>query len=106
MITGKLSDHERGWIIGDFEKSLLRTKEFEVCVRVHPKGEVWPAHVHKISTEYNVLISGSMRMCGVELVTGDTFIVAPNEVADPVFHEDCTVMCIKAPSLPKDKYLV
>jgi hypothetical protein len=47
-----------------------------------------------------------MRMCGVELVTGDTFIVAPNEIADPIFHEDCTVMCVKAPSLPKDKYLV
>jgi quercetin dioxygenase-like cupin family protein len=106
MIVGKLNDHIRGWIIGDFEKSLLRTKDFEVSVRVHPKGEIWPAHLHKIATEYNVLISGSMYMCGVELITGDTFIVEPNEVADPIFHEDCTVLCIKTPSIPGDKYLI
>jgi len=105
MIVGKLNDHIGGWIIGDFEKSLLRTKDFEVSVKVHPKGEIWPAHFHKIATEYNVLISGSMSMCGVELITGDTFIVEPNEVADPVFHEDCTVMCIKVPSIIGDKYL-
>jgi hypothetical protein len=106
MKVGKLSNHNRGWIIGDFENSLLCTKEFEVCVRIHPKGEIWPAHLHKIATEYNVLISGSMKMCGVELVTGDTFIVEPNEIADPIFHEDCTIVCVKTPSIPTDKYIV
>lgn len=106
MKVGKLSNHNRGWIIGDFENSLLRTKEFEVCVRVHPKGEIYPAHLHKIITEYNVLVSGSMRMCGVELVAGDTFIVEPDEVADPIFHEDCTIVCVKTPSVPTDKYIV
>jgi hypothetical protein len=106
MKIGKLTDHERGWIIGDFEKSLLRTKDFEVCVRVHPKGELYGAHYHKIITEYNVLVSGKMTMCGVELNTGDTFIVEPNEIADPVFLEDCTVVCVKTPSIPGDKYIV
>jgi mannose-6-phosphate isomerase-like protein (cupin superfamily) len=106
MKVGKLSNHNRGWIIGDFENSLARTKDFEVCVRVHPKGEVWPAHTHKIVTEYNVLISGSMSMCGVELVSGDTFIVEPNEIADPIFYEDCTIVCVKTPSVPTDKYIV
>ena len=106
MKVGKLSNHNRGWIIGDFENSLVRTKDFEVCVRVHPKGEVWPAHTHKIATEYNVLISGSMSMCGVELESGDTFIVEPNEIADPIFHEDCTIVCVKTPSVPTDKYIV
>jgi quercetin dioxygenase-like cupin family protein len=106
MKVGKLSNHDRGWIIGDFENSLLRTNEFEVCVRVHPKGEVWPAHTHKIATEYNILISGSMTMCGIELITGDTFIVESNEIADPIFHEDCTIVCVKTPSIPTDKYIV
>jgi len=106
MKVGKLSNHDRGWIIGDFENSLLRTSGFEVCVRVHPKGEVWPAHLHKIATEYNVLIYGSMSMCGVELIAGDTFIVEPNEIADPIFHEDCTIVCVKTPSVPTDKYII
>ena len=61
---------------------------------------------HKLITEYNVLISGKMTMCGVELNAGDTFIVEPNEVADPIFLEDCTIVCVKTPSITDDKYLV
>jgi quercetin dioxygenase-like cupin family protein len=106
MIVNKLSGFNHGWIIGDFENSLLRTKDFEICVRVHPKGDNHQAHFHKIATEYNVLVSGHMTMCGIELHSGDTFMVEPDEVADPVFHEDCTIVCVKVPSIPTDKFLV
>lgn len=106
MKVGKIKDTHRGWVIGNFEPSLLRTKDFEVGILKHPKGEKWPAHYHKIATEYNILISGSMRLCGYELVAGDTFILEPNEVADPIFHEDCTIICIKVPSDTKDKYII
>jgi len=106
MKVGHLSNTHRGWVIGDFEPSLLRTKDFEVGILKHPKGEKWPAHYHKVATEYNILISGTMRLCGVELVPGNTFILEPNEVADPIFHEDCTIVCIKVPSNTTDKYLV
>jgi quercetin dioxygenase-like cupin family protein len=106
MKTGKLSEHNRGWIIGHFEQSLLRTTDFEVAVQTHKKGEHWPAHYHKVATEYNVLISGRMNVCDTDLVAGDTFIIEPNEVAAPIFYEDCTIMCVKVPSVPGDKYLV
>jgi len=106
MKVGNLSDTHRGWVIGDFEPSLLRTKDFEVGILKHPKGEKWPAHYHKIAIEYNILISGTMRLCDVELVPGDTFILEPGEIADPTFHEDCTIVCVKVPSSTKDKYLV
>jgi quercetin dioxygenase-like cupin family protein len=106
MKVGNISDTHRGWVIGDFEPSLLRTKDFEVGILKHPKGEKWPAHYHKIATEYNILISGTMRLCDVELVPGNTFILEPNEVADPIFHEDCIIVCIKVPSNTSDKYLV
>tara|TARA_R110000868_G_scaffold260685_1_gene518829 strand:- start:415 stop:735 length:321 start_codon:yes stop_codon:yes gene_type:complete len=106
MITGRLEDMFRGWVIGDFEPSLLKTQDFEVAILLHKKAEEWPAHYHKIATEYNILLSGTMSVCGKELVEGDTFIILPNEVAVPVFHEDCRIVCIKVPSLPDDKYLV
>ena len=102
MIVGKLSDTTRGWVIGDFEPSLLKTKDFEVGILTHLKGEQWNAHYHKEGTEYNILIKGSMNVCDTELITGDTF----NEVADPTFYEDCTIVCIKVPGDSKDKYLV
>jgi quercetin dioxygenase-like cupin family protein len=106
MITGRLEDMFRGWVIGDFEPSLLKTQDFEVAILLHKKAEEWPAHYHKIATEYNILLSGTMSVCGKELVEGDTFTILPNEVAVPVFHEDCRIVCIKVPSLPDDKYLV
>lgn len=106
MKVGKLSDTHRGWVIGDFSPSLLQTKDFEVGILHHPKGEIWPAHYHKVATEYNILIIGKMRLCGIELTAGDTFILDPLEVADPIFHEDCTIVCIKVPSDTKDKYLL
>lgn len=106
MKVGKLSDHVRGWIIGDFPQSLLQTKDFEVGIVTHFKGENWPAHYHKLGTEYNVLVSGRMTMCGVDLNPGDTFVVYPNEIADPVFHEDCVIVCVKVPGNSQDKYLV
>jgi quercetin dioxygenase-like cupin family protein len=106
MITGRLEDMFRGWVIGDFEPSLLKTQDFEVAILLHKKAEEWPAHYHKIATEYNILLSGTMSVCGKELVEGDTFTILPNEVAAPVFHEDCRIVCIKVPSLPDDKYLV
>lgn len=106
MQVVKLNGMTRGWFIGNFDPSLYKTEEFEVGVLKHLKGEKWPAHYHKLATEYNVLLSGSMFVCGQELVAGDVFVIEPNEVADPIFHEDCTIVCVKIPGKPKDKYLV
>lgn len=106
MIKSHLSEYSRGWIIGDFAPSLLRTRDFEVAVLHHAKGEYWAPHVHKIATEFNVLISGSMVICGDMLEPGDVFVISPGEVADPVFLEDCVVVCVKVPSLPGDKHEV
>ena len=47
MKVERLSDFHRGWIIGDFQPSVLRTPDFEVGVMYHPKGEIWPAHTHQ-----------------------------------------------------------
>jgi quercetin dioxygenase-like cupin family protein len=51
-----------------------------------------------------VLIKGKMTICGEEINEGDLFILEPNEVAEPVFLEDCTVLCVKTPSVSGDKY--
>lgn len=106
MNITKLKDYTRGWLIGNFEPSILRTEDFEVGVLTHKKGENWPAHYHKESIEYNVLISGRMIIQGKELNSGDVFVFDKNEIADPVFLEDCVVVCVKVPSIPSDKYKV
>jgi quercetin dioxygenase-like cupin family protein len=102
----KLSEFYRGWFIGNFNPSIFKTEHFEVGILEHKKGEVWPAHYHKIGTEYNVLIVGHMSVAGNDIRSGDIFVFDPGDVADPIFHEDCQILCVKVPSIPGDKYAV
>jgi hypothetical protein len=95
-----------GWFIGDFDPSLLRTKDFEVGFKYHKKDEKWPVHVHKIATEYNFLMKGKMLMRGTILEDGALFIIEANEIANPIFLEDCYVITVKVPSVIGDKYEV
>jgi len=106
MNITKITDYVRGWFIGDFEPTVLRTKDFEVGVITHHKGEHWTSHYHKDSVEYNVLVTGKMIVQEQELSDGDVFIFQKGEIADPVFLEDCTVICVKVPSIPSDKFEV
>lgn len=102
----KLANMHRGWFIGDFDPSIKKTKEFEVGILIHKKGEIWQEHYHKVATEYNVLIEGSMIMNGINIDVGDIFIIEPNEPSAPIFLEDCKVLCVKTPSVIGDKYAI
>jgi quercetin dioxygenase-like cupin family protein len=106
MKKRKLTEMKRGWFIGDFDPSILRTDQFEVGLLTHKKGEHWAKHYHAIATEYNLLISGEMTIHNEKLIPGDIFIIEPDEVVDPTFQEDSVVVCIKIPSLTTDKYEV
>jgi quercetin dioxygenase-like cupin family protein len=99
-----IDDMESGWFVGNFEPTMFKTKECEVCFKRHPKGEKWPEHYHAVSTEINYLIRGKMTIQGCELVAGDLFSLEPYEIADPVFLEDCELIVVKVPSAPGDKY--
>tara|TARA_Y100001970_G_scaffold276402_1_gene379055 strand:- start:1772 stop:2119 length:348 start_codon:yes stop_codon:yes gene_type:complete len=102
----RLEDFKGGWFIGDFEPSLIKSKDFEVSVKIHPKGEVWEKHYHKVSTEYNCVISGKVKINGEVYKKNDIFVVKKNCVVDPTFIEDCTIVCIKIPSAKNDKFIL
>ncbi len=106
MKVYNLKDYTRGWFIGDFEPSVLRTADFEVGLLNHSKGEYWAPHVHKLSDEFNLLIEGKMRICGKEINAGEIFVIEKNETADPEFLEDCSVLVVKTPSVPGDKHVI
>ena len=106
MIIDNLGNMFRGWFIGNFEPSIYRTDKFEVGVLFHAKGEKWPKHYHKEVVEVNVLISGKMIINGKSLSPGNIFLFEKNEIAEPEFLEDCTIVCVKSPSVPGDKYEV
>ena len=106
MIINDLKNMFRGWFVGNFEPSIYKTDQFEVGILFHPKGEKWPKHYHKEAVEINVFISGKMILNGEELTSGNIFLIEKNEIAEPEFLEDCTIVCVKSPSIPGDKYEV
>ena len=82
MIVDKISRFTRGWFIGDFEPSLLKTKEFEVALISHEKDEYIPKHYHAIAIEYNVLLSGKMLINNRTIKPGEIFVFEKNEPVD------------------------
>lgn len=102
--VSRLEAMTRGWLIGDFTPSILRTSAFEVAYLHHKKDENWPAHVHNLADEYNVLIRGSMMINNEQISQGDIFIIKKGMMTKATFLEDCEILCIKVPSVPSDKH--
>ena len=100
------SEMKGGWFVGNFEPTAYKTEDFEVSYKIHPKGEIWDHHYHKVATEINFLVTGSMKILNTELKSGDIFVINPHEIADPIFHEDCHIICVKTKSVRGDKYIV
>lgn len=101
-----LKDMKGGWFIGDFEPSILRTKDFEVSVRSYRAGEHHDAHYHAIATEINVVTEGSVNIDDEIFTAGEIFVVYPMESINPLFTENTTIVCVKTPSVMGDKYSI
>tara|TARA_X000000950_G_C13310202_1_gene416236 strand:+ start:117 stop:440 length:324 start_codon:yes stop_codon:yes gene_type:complete len=106
MKIAKLKNMKKGWFIGDFNPSVLKTKDFEVGVVFREKGLQEKPHYHAIATEYNLVISGSFNLNGKDLIEGDIFVIESGEIVRPIFHEDTRILSVKVPSAIGDKHEV
>lgn len=106
MKIGKLSDMKGGWMIGNFDPSILKTTSFEVGVHKYTKGQYWAPHFHQHMDEYNYMIRGTMKIKEQIVTEGDYFIISRGEIANPEFITDCEVLIIKTPSVPGDKVIL
>ena len=104
MQIKQLADYHKGWFLGNFEPSLLKTESFEASIMRFKKDEYVAPHTHRIATEYNVLIEGKMSIQNTIINRNEIFILEPYEITDPIYLEDCTLLVIKVPSVPGDKY--
>lgn len=105
MKTSKLNDMVKGWFVGDFNPTLKKTNSMEVAVKEYKKGDYEPQHYHKIAEEITVIISGKVKMNGIEYSKGDIIIVEPNEATDFEVLEDTVNAVVKYPSAKNDKFL-
>ena len=106
MKIHRLESFKGGWLVGDFEPSLCRQRIVETAVKHYAPGDRDAAHVHKIATEITVIVSGRARMGDLPLEAGDVLVLGPGEPmpGDFVAIEATATVCIKAPSVPGDKY--
>lgn len=98
-----IDDFKRGWFIGDFDPSILRSKDIEVGFQEYKKGYVADNHYQRIAVEINLIAYGSVVANGKTYVKGDFFTFEPYMVCEVEFLEDSGIVCVKAPSLPNDK---
>lgn len=105
MKVAKLEDMVKGWFVGNFDPTLLKTNDVEVAVKEYKKGDYEEKHYHKIATEITVIVSGKVLMNGIEYSKGDIIVTEPNEATDFEALEDTVNTVVKYPGANDDKYL-
>lgn len=105
MKVNNLENMFKGWFVGNFEPSLLKTNEVEVGVKEYVKGDREASHHHKIATEITVIVSGKVKMNDVIYNKGDIVVIEPNESTDFFALEDTVTAVVKLPGANNDKYI-
>ncbi len=95
-----------GWFIGPFEPSVNQTSAFECAVKRYSAGDNEAPHVHKVATEYTVIVDGTVLVNGEKISSGTILEVAPGEATQFTALTDATTCVVKCPAVIGDKYLV
>jgi hypothetical protein len=106
MRHDRLEAMVKGWFVGDFSPTVLRSKDCEVAIKRYAKGDHEAAHYHAVATELTAIVSGRARMLGREWGAGDIVTVEPGEATDFIALTDVVTVVVKLPSAPDDKFLV
>jgi hypothetical protein len=101
----KLENMVKGWFVGNFDPTLIRTNDVEVAVKEYRKNDLEARHYHKISTEITVISLGRVRMNGVEYTKGDIIVIEPYESTDFEVLEDTITTVVKFPGAINDKFM-
>lgn len=104
MTIDQINNYTRGWIVGDFSPALVRSKEIECAVMSYKKNESTARHVHRVTKEFTMALSGKFLLNGTVLSPGQIAIISPGEYADFTCLEAGSTLVIKTPSVPGDKY--
>lgn len=99
-------DMIKGWYVGEFTPTALKTNACEVSTKFYKAGDYDSKHYHKIATELTHIVSGLVEMNGERYSTGDIIVIEPGETTDFRVIEDTITVVVKVPGTLNDKYLV
>lgn len=105
MKHDQLAGMVRGWFVGDFTPSVVKTKEFEVAIQRYSAGDKEALHHHRIATEITVVLAGTARMFDKVWSDGDIITIQPGEATAFEALTDVTTVVVKLPSVSGDKHL-
>lgn len=100
----KLEDFTRGWIIGNFEPSIIKTTELEIGILDLKAGDKGDLHWHEHHKEFNLILSGAAKIGKNLYFEGDVFIFEPFEKSNVEYMQDTKLLVIKSPAMKGDKY--
>ena len=104
MKVYQLEKMVKGWFVGDFEPTVLRTTDVEVAVKKYQAGDCEAIHHHRLATEITVIVAGQVRMNGVVYSAGDILVIEPNQATDFLAITDVLTTVVKYPGAKDDKY--
>lgn len=105
MKKADLKEFLKGWFIGNFEPSLIKTNDVEISVKKYSANDREASHYHKIATEITVIILGTVEMNGVQYSADDIIIIEPNDRTDFKCLTDVVTVVVKYPGANNDKYI-
>ena len=100
-----LKDFIKGWFVGNFNPSLIKTNDVEVAVKKYKAGDNEASHYHKIATEITVIVSGEVEMNGIKYSADDIIVIEPNDRTDFKCLTDVVTVVVKYPGANDDKYV-
>ena len=101
-----LLDFDRGWILGNFDPSIMGRSDIEIWVLHHYKDQKWDFHYHQNIIEINILIDDKMLINNIEINQYDIFIFEKNIISYPIFLGNCHIIYIKIPPIIGDKHII
>ncbi|HET8869656.1 MAG TPA: hypothetical protein VFM48_04370 [Aquabacterium sp.] len=103
-VVHDLGSMKKGWFIGPFQPTAFNTDQFECAIKRYRAGEKEGQHVHRIATEFTVIVSGRVRMNG-QLYGPDSIIeIRPGQSTDFEAIGDTVTVVVKVPAVKGDKY--
>ena len=106
MKHDRLEGMIKGWFVGDFAPTAVRSEHCEVAIKHYTAGDHESAHYHAVATELTAIVSGRVRMLGREWQAGDILTIEPGEATAFTALTDAVTVVVKLPSVKDDKHLV
>jgi hypothetical protein len=105
MRKADLKEFIKGWFVGNFDPSLIKTNDVEIAIKKYKAGDCESSHYHKLATEITAIVSGEVEMNGVKYSSDDIIVIEPYDRTDFKCLTDVVTVVVKYPGANDDKYI-